>query len=127
MGCKYDSLASAWLPTHCRDEQLTAEFERSGDGDNGQWRYFLDQNMTQEISLTELAERGDDRHFRFYSTYQWHVMHCFFYWRKQYRALESGVVVEHRYNTEDHISHCGSIFLDRVAKVVMAGVVLDSD
>lgn len=35
MGCKYDSLAAAWLPEHCRDDELTAEFDRSGDGPNG--------------------------------------------------------------------------------------------
>lgn len=35
MGCKYDSLAAAWLPEHCRDDELTAEFELSGPGENG--------------------------------------------------------------------------------------------
>lgn len=35
MGCKYDSLAAAWLPEHCRDDELTAEFDHSGDGPNG--------------------------------------------------------------------------------------------
>jgi hypothetical protein len=39
LGCKYDSLAVAWLPPHCRDDELTAEFEAQGTGPNGSWTY----------------------------------------------------------------------------------------
>lgn len=39
LGCKYDLLASAWLPEQCRDDELSAEFDRSGPGPNGEWTY----------------------------------------------------------------------------------------
>lgn len=38
-GCKYDLLASAWLPEQCRDDELTAEFNKAGPGPNGEWTY----------------------------------------------------------------------------------------
>lgn len=38
-GCKYDLLASAWLPKQCRDDELSAEFDRSGPGLDGEWTY----------------------------------------------------------------------------------------
>lgn len=41
-GCKYDLLASAWLPEQCRDDELTAEFSASGPGPNGEWTYVSD-------------------------------------------------------------------------------------
>lgn len=41
--CKYDALATAWLPSYCRDDELTAEFERAGPGPDGAWNYFADE------------------------------------------------------------------------------------
>jgi hypothetical protein len=37
LGCKFDSLSMAWLPEHCRDDELTAEFNTAGNGPNGTW------------------------------------------------------------------------------------------
>lgn len=30
--CKFDALSMAWLPEHCRDDELTAEFDTTGKG-----------------------------------------------------------------------------------------------
>lgn len=127
MGCKYDSLAAAWLPAQCRDEQLTVEFENLGDGPHGSWRYWTDSNHTLEISPGEIGNHVDDYSFRFYSTAEWHIAHCFFYWRKQFRSQFNGVLVEPRYDSEKHINHCGSLFLARSSKGVMSGIRLESD
>lgn len=78
IGCKYDALASAWLPTHCRDEALTAEFERAGDGPAGEWTYWADSNHTIELTLDEIASHGGDADFRFQATADWHLHHCLF-------------------------------------------------
>ncbi|KAJ6443423.1 MIZ zinc finger protein [Purpureocillium lavendulum] len=127
LGCKYDTLAAAWLPPRCIDQQLTSEFDRSGDGPDGQWRYWYDANLTVPLSVEDLAGRGGDDTFWFYSTPEWHVRHCLFYWRKQWRARFTGVLVEPRYDTDAHINHCGSIFSRRDMFYVMAGVMLNSD
>ncbi|KAI8626502.1 hypothetical protein F5Y19DRAFT_488049 [Xylariaceae sp. FL1651] len=85
-GCIFDILAAAWLPPHCIDADLTAEFEASGDEPDGSWKYWLDRNHTQEIDVLELGDHADDPDFRFYNNPEWHTVHCLFYWRKQQRA-----------------------------------------
>jgi hypothetical protein len=62
LGCKYDTLASAWLPEPCRDDELTAEFDRAGPG--GSWKYYSDENLTTELTLAELALYGDRKEMR---------------------------------------------------------------
>ncbi|KAH8807112.1 hypothetical protein F5884DRAFT_788559 [Xylogone sp. PMI_703] len=126
MGCKYDPLASAWLPPHCLDEQLSDEFEKSGDGPNGEWKYWRDGNLSQEISLEELQTKGGDEDFHWFSSSEWHILHCLFYWRKQFRARYNHVTVEPRYDTEDHIIHCIAM-ITTWDGAVGASVALDSD
>ena len=119
LDCRYDSLAAAWLPPLCRDDELTAEFDQAGPGLDGSWEYFADKNATQLLTLNEvalLAEKTDgdsDESAAFYVSFRWHIAHCVFYWRKMFRAQEGGVVVERRYMKESHIEHCAHAFLDR--------------
>lgn len=127
LGCQFDILASAWLPEHCRDDELTTEFQHSGDGPDGTWLYWLDSNHTQQISVDELGDRADQSEFRFYSTTEWHVVHCLFYWRKQQRARTNGISVEPRFDTEQHINHCAGFIREGKDGGVQAGVVLASD
>ncbi|KAK1469606.1 hypothetical protein CMEL01_01373 [Colletotrichum melonis] len=127
LGCKYDSLAAAWLPEHCRDDELTAEFERSGPGPNGEWTYWADTAHTQEIGVGEIAKMADNQEeLRFHMSGHWHVLHCIFYWRKEHRARFNGKIVEPRSDNEEHIKHCGKIFLDPGYGTV-AGVALNTD
>ncbi|MCJ1478248.1 hypothetical protein MMC13_006925 [Lambiella insularis] len=111
MNCQYDTLASAWLPPHCRDDELTALFDRAGPGPNGAWAYYADQNGTQPLTVDEVARLplGTNR----WSTFEWHVAHCFFVWRKQYRARFRPNIVEGKYDNEFHITHCAKEFLRR--------------
>lgn len=55
MGCKYDALSSAWLPPHCRDDDLTAEFLAHEDGP---WEYWADQAHTKLLTLEEVSSLG---------------------------------------------------------------------
>jgi hypothetical protein len=72
LGCKYDSLAAAWLPGHCRDDELTAEFETKGPGPNGSWIYWADRDHKIEVSLEEIAAMGDDPSQHFRMSWEWH-------------------------------------------------------
>ncbi|KAF6826238.1 hypothetical protein CPLU01_09777 [Colletotrichum plurivorum] len=150
-GCAYDSLAAAWLPPHCRSAALTAEFESLGpnepDESGNTWGYWHDRNQTRPMSLAEVSQLPEEarqgHHARFFSTHQWHILHCVFYWRKMWESArcargvkgaacgEGGrLVVERRYDTLMHIEHCMTMFmkrdtLDSVA--AEAGVALHSD
>jgi hypothetical protein len=126
LGCKYDSLAAAWLPEHCRDDELTAEFERSGDGPNGTWQYWADTKHTQPMSLEEVGALADHPDQLFHMDNEWHVIHCIFYWRKEHRARFNGKIVEPRSDNEGHIKHCGHIF-KHGAYGTVAGVPLNTD
>ena len=116
LGCKYDSLSVSWLPPHCRDDELVAEFDRSGPGANGEWPYWADINATRAIPLEEIGllaglPRGKAI---FYSSNGWHVAHCGFSWRKEFRMRAKGLMMEKRYDTESHIEHCYSWFMKEV-------------
>ena len=71
--CKYDSHATAWLPPHCRDDELLEEWERSGRGPNGTWEYFADQSREHPLTVDEVAMLPLTDGF-FWMTQEWHVM-----------------------------------------------------
>lgn len=71
-GCVYDSLALAWLPAHCRDDELLAEWETAGSGSGGQWEYFRSQNRDDPMNVTEVSMLGGTTTM-FYTTLEWHV------------------------------------------------------
>ncbi|KAH8893973.1 hypothetical protein GQ53DRAFT_644660 [Thozetella sp. PMI_491] len=113
LGCKYDTLSVSWLPSHCRDDDLTAEFERSGPGPSGEWPYWADFNATLPITTEDislLAELPPSRAL-FYTTHGWHVAHCAFFWRKEFRMRAKGSMMERRHDQESHIEHCYGYFM----------------
>ncbi|KXH47894.1 hypothetical protein CNYM01_01412 [Colletotrichum nymphaeae SA-01] len=150
-GCVYDSLAAAWLPPHCRSPELTAEFESLGpnepDTTGNTWGYWHDKNQTHPMTLEEVSQLPEaarhGQHARFFTTHQWHLVHCVFYWRKMWEAARCSrgiagascgkdgmLVIEKRYDTLMHINHCMTMFLmrdplDHIA--AEAGVALHSD
>jgi hypothetical protein len=113
MGCKFDSLAAAWLPAHCRDDELTAEFQTVGDGPDGNWIYYADVNHTSTLTLDEVAALADIPSATVHMGPTHHKMHCRFYWRKQYRvkSKNDGRIVEPNFDNEGHIKHCGRTLL----------------
>lgn len=128
LNCQYDSLAAAWLPPHCRDDQLKAEFDAFGDGPNGGWQYWSDVQHTQALAADELGALADrPRGGPFYTTHRWHLMHCLFYWRKAIRAQELGTMLELRYHSDGHAKHCAEMLDTDGTKGAQAGVVLNSN
>ncbi|KAG6121590.1 hypothetical protein E4U14_001675 [Claviceps sp. LM454 group G7] len=108
--CEYVPMASAWLPPHCRDPAIEGEFDTLGPNPDGTWNYFADSNMSEPLSRGQVAElvRSDGR---YYTSWEWHVVHCLFYWRKLHRAQFSEVTMEPRFNTDGHIHHCSKLIL----------------
>ncbi|EGX92881.1 hypothetical protein CCM_04253 [Cordyceps militaris CM01] len=128
LNCQYDTLAAAWLPPHCRDDELTAEFDAFGDGPNGTWMYWADAQHTKAIAVQDLGALADrPRGGPFYTTHRWHLMHCFFYWRKSIRAKSRGTMLELRYENDGHAKHCAQMLGADGNKGAQAGVVLNSN
>jgi hypothetical protein len=110
-GCKFDHLAAAWLPPHCRDDELSAEFNKAGPGPDGQWEYWSDKNGSIPVPPDEVGFIATTENDIVWTTTDWHVEHCVYYWIKQFRSKKNGVVLEKKYDSEDHIRHCGKTFL----------------
>lgn len=128
LNCKYDTLAAAWLPDHCRDDELTDLFDRSGDGPNGTWTYWADFNHTQVLSVDQVGALADlPEGGSFYMTHRWHLVHCMFYWRKHIRSRMVGLTLEPRYDTESHVQHCFKMFGEDGKRGAMSGVALNSN
>ncbi|KAF4999671.1 hypothetical protein FDECE_11425 [Fusarium decemcellulare] len=130
LGCKYDFLASVWLPPHCIDEELSAEFEKAGPGKNGAWTYYADSFGTKQLAVQDVPSYADRPGGLYYATKEWHLVHCFFYWRKQIRSSSTGVTVEPRYNNEGHAIHCGKMLYQNATMqdvATLMGAALDSD
>ncbi|PYH94051.1 hypothetical protein BO71DRAFT_441298 [Aspergillus ellipticus CBS 707.79] len=125
--CRYDTLSATWLPPHCRDDELTAQFDASGPGVDGAWTYYADQRGYSTMSLAEIAQLPEnDTQEYFYTTHHWHIMHCSFYWRKLHRMVHrvegAAKRIEHRSDSESHIDHCEMIFLsDAPMEAIVTG------
>ncbi|KAL1626450.1 hypothetical protein SLS56_006854 [Neofusicoccum ribis] len=127
--CTYDTIAAAWLPPHCRDDELAAEFDTVGPEPNGSWPYYTDWDKNGRLTIEEVAALADvGGHF--FTTHEWHIAHCTYSWLKQVRAQERGTVIEKRSTTEGHTKHCGMMALKRDALdevVTGSGVALNAD
>lgn len=129
MGCHYDHLAVDWLPDSCIDKDLVDEFDVSGPETDGSWPYFELRDATENdgipdfvtvnsTGIDELAEAG----MVYFATREWHILHCMFTWRKQFRARYDESRVEPWNNHEDHIQHCS----DYIMRTVNWGLSKDS-
>ncbi|KAG8166679.1 hypothetical protein KVR01_002368 [Diaporthe batatas] len=127
LGCKYSPLASAWLPEHCRDDELELEFELLGDGPDGHWMYFADKARQVRLSLDEIAEFGNDPNATFHMSSEWHITHCFFFWRWEHRNRFNGKFLPLRSDSEHHIKHCEQVVRGGGNFQVVSGVTLDAD
>lgn len=121
MGCIYDHIAVDWLPEHCVDSELVDEFDRVGPQADGTWPYYvLDAvNSPEEpflpinaSSIDSLARDGK----QYWTTREWHIMHCMFTWRKQVRAGFSSRAVEPWNAREEHVQHCADYIIQAMRK-----------
>jgi hypothetical protein len=129
LGCHFDPIAAAWVRPECFDEALIDEFNHSGPGPNGQWNYYADPTGNNMMSLNDVAALGGT-HNHFFSTQEWHLAHCTFTWRKQFRAQRTGLIAGKRYDTEEHIRHCEMMIKKRDALqdiVTGSGVTMNID
>jgi hypothetical protein len=111
-GCKYDSMATSWLPPACRDDELINQFNHAGPGPNGEWDYFKTQAGNESYTLTEVAmlaeKTGEEA--AFWTTHEWHIAHCLFYWRKESRArVNRKTAIEKSFTGEYHVNHCEDV------------------
>ncbi|KAK4216775.1 hypothetical protein QBC37DRAFT_80813 [Rhypophila decipiens] len=115
LNCKFDSLSTSWLPPHCRDDELTALFERAGPGPNGEWTYYrtqphLGDNLTAAAKFTvdELAllSEKSEAERQVVATVEWHDKHCFFLLLKMVRGKAPRMGYTGFPEVLGHAEHC---------------------
>jgi hypothetical protein len=110
--CKFDEIELCWLRPECIDSELTREFTTASRSDpGGVWLYQTEldgkQRLINGTELSMLIEPGRTIWF----TYEQHVAHCVFAWRKQFRQQFTGIVMPTTASGEGHIRHCGEMFM----------------
>ncbi|KAK2589892.1 hypothetical protein QQS21_012432 [Conoideocrella luteorostrata] len=100
LNCQYSIVLHAWLPKDClteedvEDEKLMYE-ER-------EWPYRLDNgtNMTMDQ-----LHAGQYHHFT--TTFDWHVTHCMYVWKRVHRSMNDGKKKIDSYTANiHHTYHC---------------------
>ncbi|KAM3072213.1 hypothetical protein ACMFMG_008671 [Clarireedia jacksonii] len=117
-GCMFDGLAMIWLPSQCRDDEISAEFATMGDGPGGSWKYYDDPELTIELPLGEVMMRAWERTpgTSVYMQTRWHITHCIMSWRREHRSYIDGKHLDPFAQGEGHIKHCGMKILHPAAK-----------
>jgi hypothetical protein len=104
-------MATSWLPPICRDDELSAQFDSAGP--DGSWTYYADQHGNQTLSLDEvsLLAENSGREADFWTTHEWHINHCLFYWKKESLSRKSGgkLILESSFEGDYHVHHCEEV------------------
>lgn len=114
-GCRFDLIATAWLPSKCIDEDLVSEFESFYP-----WKYFRNHNGTQTYS-NDPNVLGSQTEL-IWVTHRWHSAHCLFMWKKLNRALIQGRDTDGETIMQGHTDHCTKTILNGVGLDEISGL-----
>lgn len=106
-GCVFDMLSYAWIPPDCYDAALTAEFEGLSD-----WRYFSQKDSASPQIPHAVVALGEHHHL--FVTWEWHLRHCTYIWKRYMRAtLPDGPMhsVDNVTVSDAHTLHCERLIL----------------
>jgi len=101
--CTFDPMSFSWLPPACYDDALTAEFLSLKP-----WRWTTDRTGTDPV-LLEKVLAGD--HANLYVSWEYHLLHCTYMWRKLHRAALGSGMVDSYIGNYNHTSHCEMMLL----------------
>lgn len=83
LGCQYSIVLHAWLPKDCLSEE-DVEDETLMYAER-EWPYSLDNGTS--LTLDQLRS-GQYHHFT--TTFDWHVTHCMYVWKRVHRSMNDG-------------------------------------
>jgi hypothetical protein len=103
-GCSFDVMSFTWLPEQCFDEPLMEDFLGQRN-----WTWHLDGHGQQQAD--EAAVRKGT-HSELYVSWEYHLMHCTYMWRKLHRAvLQDLDSLDGYIGNLAHTEHCGEMLL----------------
>jgi hypothetical protein len=108
LGCSFDVMSFAWLPTRCFDEELTNGFLALRN-----WQWYLDADGVKSVDFSSVAGAAYDE---LYVTQEYHMYHCTYMWRKMHRASLAGKVLDGYIADLHHTAHCELEILNAVGE-----------
>lgn len=107
MGCKFDPMSFSWLQPDCYDSELTSQFLTLR-----QWRWTTDRAGSDEVSFDDVMK---GKHELLYVSWEYHLLHCTYMWRKMHRAVLAGKRVDGYIGNYNHTSHCEKMLMENTA------------
>lgn len=99
-GCQYSIVLHSWLPESCLTDDDAQDAKDMYHGRHWPYEIAAGRNLTVE----ELGA-GDYGHFT--TTFDWHVTHCMYVWKRLHRILMDPALELDSYTANyHHTSHC---------------------
>lgn len=99
LGCRYSIVLHAWLPADCLTDDDLADESLMYRGRD--WPFETDGG---NLTVDEL--RGG-RYHHFSTTFDWHVTHCMYVWKRMHRAMLDATLKLDSYTANfHHTAHC---------------------
>ncbi|KAK5994537.1 hypothetical protein PT974_05015 [Cladobotryum mycophilum] len=108
-GCRFDLMSFTWSRPQCFDGELVDEFLALQN-----WTWWLDAYGNQEVPLETVALGV---YSPLFVTWEYHLFHCTYMWRKMHRAVLNGAPLDSYVLNLDHTLHCGHMLLNRTAQL----------
>lgn len=103
-GCSFDVMSFTWLPAKCFDEPLIEDFLGQRN-----WTWYLDGHGQQKANEADVR---NGIHNEVYVSWEYHLMHCTYMWRKMHWAVLQGLDSLDGYiGNPAHTEHCGEMLL----------------
>lgn len=100
LDCRFSIVLHAWLPENCLTDADVEDEELMYEGRD--WPYELDNGT----SLTKDELRSGDFH-HFTTTFDWHVTHCMYVWKRVHRVmLDADQMLDSYTANFHHTNHC---------------------
>ena len=102
-------MSFSWLPDECYDPDLTAQFMALGDDPVRDWEYWMEWNSTEPVPREEALS---GKHEKLYVSWEFHLYHCTYMWRKLHRAILQGKRVDSYIGNMGHTTHCERMLIE---------------
>ena len=101
-GCHFDAMNFGWFPSQCWDAEL---YHEVAHGRNWTW-------TTMDNSPVSMLEAETGNHAELLTTWDFHLIHCVYAWRKFTRAVLKGNPLDEWSARYMHAKHCGHELLE---------------
>lgn len=102
-GCLFDIMSFTWSWPACFDQQLMDEFLLHSN-----WTWWFDAEGGMSVPSSEVAA---GHHSELYVTWEYHLVHCTYMWKKMHQAILQGRPLDSYIANLNHTLHCEMMLL----------------